>query len=175
MIAKENVEKIKKAVHQPLNWEDYNSTSVIEDTNCFAHAIGSTITLDKAAYRFGALSGKKDLDEAYFSSEEVKSLFISDLSILELKFEEIPFENLTSFLENISNIDFSDNEHIVAIFIKQYRKDDIVRYFHLLRYDKDKGWSDKRWGWKLHFVENISREWPSDWNDKLVGVFKITK
>ena len=174
MIAKENVEKIKKAVHQPLNWEDYNSTFVKENTNCFSHAIGSTVTADHTAYRLGMLSGTKKLKDGYISKEEVKSIFKADLAVLELQSEEIPFENLTLFLSDMQNIELKDNEHIVALFVKVYGKE-IIRDFHFLRYDKDKGWSDKRWGWKLHFVENISREWPSDWNDKLVGIFKITK
>lgn len=175
MIAKENLENIKKAVHQPLNWGDYNSTAVIEDTNCFSHAIGSTVTSNRPAYRLGMLSGKKELKDEYNSKEEVKNLFLADLSTLELKVEEIPFVHLISFLDDLSNIDLADNEHIVALFVKIYGRDEIIRDFHFLRYDKEKGWSDKRWGWRVHFFENILMEWPSDWNDRLVGVFKVTR
>lgn len=175
MIAKENLEKIKKAVHQPLNWEDYNSTAVMENTNCFSHAIGSTVTADRSAYRLGMLSGKKEVKEGYISKEEVKTLFQADLSVLELETEEIPFVHLTSFLGYLSNIDLADNEHIVALFVTIYGRDEIIRDFHFLRYDKEKGWSDKRWGWRVHFFENIAMEWPSDWNDRLVGVFKVTR
>lgn len=173
MITQENLEKIKNAVHQPLNWEDYNSTSVIEDTNCFSHAIGSTVTSYRSAYSLGVISGKRKLESGYESKDEVKSLFISDLSVLGLKAEEIQFESVAAFLENIP--DLAENEHIVALFAKQYRENDIVRYFHFLRYDKEKGWSEKRWKIKIHFIENISMEWPSNWNDKLVGIFKITR
>lgn len=175
MIAQENLEKIKNAVHQPLNWEDYNSTSVVEDTNCFAHAIGSTVTSDISAYRLGMLSGKKKLKDGYISKEEVKKLFQADLSVIGLRLEEIPFENLTSFLKYMSKIDLTDNQHIVALFVKIYGKEEIIMDFHFLRFDKEKGWSDKRWGRRVHFIENISMEWPSGWNDKLIGVFKITK
>lgn len=174
MIAQENLEKIKKAVHQPLNWNDYNSTSVIEYTNCFAHAIGSTITEELCAYRLGMISGRKNKEEKYFSEEEVKFLFQADLSVIELSIQEIPFENLETFLQNIQEINLKDNEHIVALFVKVYKKKYIAD-FHFLRYDKEKGWSEKRWGWKLHFIENILMEWPSSWNHKLVGVFKITR
>ncbi len=176
MIAQEDIEKIKKAVHQPLNWEDYNSTSVIEDTNCFAHAIGSTITANRPAYRLGMLSREKKLKDMYFSKEEVKSLFQADLEILELKCEELSFMDLKSFLEDLSKANFTDNEHIVALFVKVYGKDEsFIRDFHFLRYDKEKGWSEKRWGLRVNFMENILLQWPSSWNDKLVGVFKITR
>lgn len=175
MIAQENLEKIKKAVHQPLNWEDYNSTSVVENTNCFSHAIGSTVTSDKSAYSLGMISGKRKLESGYVSKDEVSSLFISDLSVIGLDMEEIPFESLSAFLENIPKIDLANNEHIVALFVKEYRKDDIIRYFHFLRYDKERGWSEKRWNRKVCFFEDISREWPSDWNDRLIGVFKVTR
>lgn len=175
MITKENLEKIKKAVHQPLNWDDYSSTFVRENTNCFSHAIGSTCVVDNSAYRLGMLSGKKEVKEPYLSKEEVKSLFLDDMSVLELGVEEITFQNLTLFLRDMQNIELEDNEHIVALFVKVYGKEKNVKDFHFWRYDKEKGWSDKRWGWKIHFVENVSREWPSDWNDKLVGVFKITR
>lgn len=175
MVTQENLEKIKNAVHQPLNWDDYNSTSVIEDTNCFSHAIGSTITSDKSAYSLGTISNKRKLESGYVSKDEVRALFISDLSVLGLDIEEIPFENLSAFLEDIPRIDLADNEHIVALFVKQYREDDIIRYFHFLRYDKEKGWSEKRWNSKVHFLENISREWPSNWNDRLVNIFKVTR
>lgn len=174
MITQENIERIKKAVHQPLNWEDYNSTSVIEDTNCFSHAIGSTATAIRTAYRIGMLSGNKKEDEKYISIQEVKKLFLADLSVLQLENEEIPFENLTSFLEYLPKIDLSDNQYIVALFVKIYGNYNIMD-FHFLRYDKEKGWSEKRWNCKARFLEHISREWPSNWNDRLVGIFKITR
>lgn len=175
MIAQENIERIKSAVHQPLNWEDYNSTSVIEDTNCFSHAIGSTVTSNRPAYRLGMLSGKKELKEEYISREEVKNLFLADLSVIGLEVEEIPFESLTSFLGYLSNTVLADNEHIVALFVTIYGRDEYIRDFHFLRYDKENGWSEKRWGWRVNFIKNILIEWPTRWNDRLVGVFKITR
>lgn len=175
MIAKENLEKIKNAVHQPLNWGDYNSTSVIEDTNCFSHAIGSTVTSDISAYRLGMLSENKKVKDKYFSKTEVKDLFMADASVLELKVEEIPFKDLTTFLSYISDTDLADNEHIVALFVRIYGRDENILDFHFLRYDKEKGWSEKRWSRRIHIIENISMEWPSAWNDRLVGIFKITR
>lgn len=174
MITKENLERLKKAVHQPLNWEDYNSTSVIEDTNCFSHAIGSTATAIRKAYRIGMLSEKKKENEKYISIQEVKKLFRADLSVIGLETEEISFENLTSFLEYLPEINLADNEYIVALFVKVYGNDNIID-FHFLRFDKEKGWSEKRWNRKVHLIDNITIEWPSNWNDRLVGIFKITR
>ena len=175
MIDQKNLEKIKNAVHQPLNWEDYNSTSVVEDTNCFSHAIGSTVTSDISAYRLGILSGKKELGMEYFSKEEVKTLFQDDLSVIGLEAKEIPFENLRLFLEKLSEMKFADNEYVVALFVRIYGRDEKIMDFHFLRYDKEKGWSEKRWTRRVHFIENILIRWPSSWNDKLIGVFKITR
>lgn len=175
MIDHKNIEKIKNAVHRPLNWEDYNSTSVVEDTNCFSHAIGSTVTSDITAYRLGRLSDKKGLGKEYFSKEEVKNLFREDLSVIDLEAKEIPFENLRLFLEKLSEMKFADNEHVVALFVRTYGRDEKIMDFHFLRYDKEKGWSEKRWNRKVHFIENILIGWPSSWNDKLIGVFKITR
>lgn len=170
----ERIEKIKKAVHQPLNWDDYNSTSVIEDTNCFSHAIGSTVTSIRNAYRLGMLSEKKKENEKYISIQEVKQLFLADLSVVELNVEEISFKNLSLFLEQMSNIELSDNQHIVALFVKVYGNDNIID-FHFLRYDNEIGWSEKRWNFAVHLIDNIESTWPSNWNDRLVGIFKITR
>lgn len=175
MISQENIQKIKKAVHQPLSWEDYNSTSVIENTNCFAHAIGSTVTADRSAYRLGMLSGKKKKDEEYISKKEIKNLFLDDVSVLELQVEEIPFENLKSFLDNLHKTNFADNEYIVALFVKISGRDEKILDFHFLRYDQGIDWTEKRWKFGPHFIQNVTVEWPSAWNDRLVGIFKITR
>ena len=70
--------KIKKAVHKPINFKDFESTCTRENTNCFALAIGSTVTSDKTLYRPGRISGKKPLNQDFFSIEEVKDLFLAD-------------------------------------------------------------------------------------------------
>ena len=115
------------------------------------------------------------MKDGYCSKDEVKSIFKADLSVIELKEEEIPFENLPLFLEYLTKQNLTENEHIVALFVKIYGRDENIRDFHFLRYDKEKGWSEKRWNRKVHFFENIIREWPSDWNDRLIGIFKITR
>lgn len=171
----EKFERIKNAVHQPLNWDDYNSTAVIEDTNCLSHAFGSTVTSAIEAYRLGSLSGKKKLKDGYFSKDEVKNLFYADAESVELKIEEIPFENLSTFLKYISEIKLAENQHIVALFVKVYGREEYISDFHFLRFDKGKGWTEKRRPLRITFIEDISRDWPSAWNDKLIGVFKVTR
>ena len=55
------LEKIIESVHRPMAWDQYNSTNVRNNTNCFSHAIGSTATSDRRVYRLGVISGKKDI------------------------------------------------------------------------------------------------------------------
>lgn len=175
MLAVEKFERIKKAVHQPLNWDDYNSTAVIEDTNCLSHAFGSTVTSVVEAYRLGSLSGKKKLKEEYFSKEEVKNLFYADAGAVELAIEEIPFEDLATCLNYISEIKLTDKQHIVALFVKVYGREEYISDFHFLRFDSQKGWTEKRRPLSVTFIEDISMSWPSGWNDKLIGIFKVTR
>ena len=171
------VEKIKQNVHQPLKWENYNNTIVRNNTNCFAHAIGSTDSSDRSFYRLGVISGKKDIEQEYFSAKEVKELFLSDLEVLELDAEEILLRDKDEILEHISNMNLQDNQYIVALFVKTYREwgKMRIRDFHFLRYDEEKGWSEKRFTQNVIFLNNIKFQWPSSWNDESVGVFVITR
>lgn len=172
MIEKQTLEEIKIAVHNPLNWKDYESTIVIQNTNCLSHAIGCTLTINRSAYRLGMLSGRKEINSNYFSREEVKELFFLDAEILELQLEE-EYESLDEFI--ITNPNLADNQHIVALFVKIYGIEENILDFHFLRYDKQKGWSDKRWRQGVNFIDNIKSSWPSNWNDRLVGMFRITR
>ena len=173
--------EIRRNVHQPLKWEDYSSTNIRDNTNAFAHAIGSTNVSDPRYYRLGMVSGKKKLKQEYFSSEEVKDLFLSDAHVLDLDVEEIipAGGDLSkySLLNHISKIELQNNQHIVVLFVRIYEDGgrEKIFDFHFLRYDKEKGWSEKRFRNNVYFFEDISREWPSCWNDRTVGAFKITR
>ena len=79
------IEKIIQSVHQELDWDVYNHTNVKDNTNCFAHAIGSTVTSANKYYRVGILSGKKPDDQAYISTTEVRDLFLADTQVLGLE------------------------------------------------------------------------------------------
>lgn len=174
MILKENLEKIKCAVHRPLNWDDYNSTKVQLHTNCFSHAIGSTVTDVQTAYRLGMISRKNEA-VPYSSKEEVKQFFLDDALAIGLEIEEVQTGTyLPLFLKNIAKMKLADNEHIVALFVKVYGNEKIAD-FHFLRYDHKKGWSEKRWGNPVLFLEDIQREWPSSLNNRLIGIFKVRR
>ncbi len=166
------IEKIKKAVHQPLNFDDFKSSCTRENTNCFALAIGSTVTADRTFYRLGRISGKKPLDQDFFSIEEVKDLFLADLEALDLKYESLALHGKSQILAYTSGLKLQENEHIVVMFVQKMANNTIMDY-HFLRYD-NRGWSEIRR--QFHqFVRDDNISWPSNWYDKLVGVFKITR
>lgn len=171
MKTKNVIETIKEAVHQPINFKDFESTDVRKNTNCFALAIGSTVTADKTLYRLGRISGRKPLDEKFFSIEEVKDLFLADLEALDLKYESLALHGKSQILAYTSGLKLQENEHIVVMFVREMANNTIMD-FHFLRYD-NRGWSEKIGLSYFSTGENIS--WPSNWYDKLVGVFKITR
>lgn len=175
MISEENLEKIKSCVHKPLNWEDYTSTDVVQKTNSLSHAIGSTIALDKQNYRLGAISGKKEINVGYNSEDEVKKLFLSDTSQLGLEVEQISVGYyIPSFLKNIEEDTFASNEYVVLLFIEVYANGKIGD-FHFLRYDVEKGWSEKRRGYPVAILDDIVKEWPLRQRYELVGAFKMRR
>lgn len=177
MVIPNDIEKIKLDAHQPLKWHEYNSTNVRDNTNCFSHAIGITVPLLKY-YRLGVLSGKKNVKEEYKSIEEVRDLFLADMSVLDLKIEEILYADTSKFslLKSIQNIELHSNQHIVVLFVSvlEGKESGRIKDFHFIRYDKEKGWSEKWRGRNVYFFEDISIEWPSGWNNIMVGVFKVT-
>ena len=168
----ETIEKIKKAVHQPIDFKDFESTCTRENTNCFALAIGSSVTADRTFYRPGRISGKKPLKQDFFSVEEVKNLFLADLEALDLKYESLALHGKSQILAYTSGLKLQENEHIVVMFVQKMANNTIMDY-HFLRYD-NRGWSEIRR--QFHqFVRDDNISWPSNWYDKLVGVFKITR
>lgn len=174
---KEIVEKIKLAVHKPLNWEDYNSSDKRVNTNCLSHAIGSTVTIDSSIYRLGMISERREFKYTFKSREELKEFFLSDMKVLELETEEIPFIDKATFLKDMEQMQLDYNQYIVALFVKVNERGgtESILDFHFIRYDQNKGWSEKRVNNYVNVFYNISVQWPSSWNDRLVGVFKITR
>lgn len=168
----EAIEQIKEAVHNPLDYKDYNNSYVQDNTNCFAHAIGSTVTADRTLYRLGMISEKKPIDQEYFSEEEVKDLFISDTKILELELTELEFRNKHQFLDLVENIELKENEHIVVIFVKKYF-DQKIHDFHFLRYDSQCGWTEHYRNRHLSYLD-IRYNWPS-FCMEVVGAFIVTR
>ena len=163
--------KIKKAVHKPIDFKDFESTCTRENTNCFALAICSTVTSDKTLYRPGRISGKKPLNQDFFSIEEVKDLFLADLEALDLKYESLALYGKNQIWAYTSGLRLKENEHIVVMFVQEMANNTIMD-FHFLRYD-NRGWSEKKGLSYFSTGENVS--WPSNWYDKLVGCYKITR
>lgn len=171
METKNVIEKIKKAVHRPINFKDFKSPCTRANTNCFALAIGSTVTADKTLYQLGRISGsKKPLDERFFSIEEVKDSFLADLEALDLKYESLDLLDKNQILEYTSRLKLKKNEHIVVMFVGMISE--IITDFHFLRFDY-RGWSEKRGFTSFLTGENVS--WPCDLVYKLVGCYNITR
>lgn len=168
----EALEQIKEAVHNPLNYKDYNNSYVQDNTNCFAHAIGSTVTADRTLYRLGMISEKKPIDQQYFSEEEVKNLFLSDTKVLGLEITELEFRNKGQFLTLLDNLQLNENEHIVVLFVKKYF-DQKIHDFHFLRYDYQSGWTEHYRSQPLSYLDT-RYSWPS-FCMEVVGAFKIAR
>lgn len=173
----ENIEELKLAVHRPLEWSDYDSTNINKATNCLSHAMGSTVISNPKLYRLGMISRKKDPNEEYTSSREVKELFGSDFAELDLVAKEMVFcpFNKYSVVKAVSESKLKSNQYIVLLFVKDYgRIGENIKDFHFIRYDDEKGWTEKLKG-SIRFFGDILEEWPSNWYDKLIGVFLITR
>ncbi len=169
--------KVAKCVHSPISWGDYLSTNVMNATNGLSHAIGSTVIENPSIYRLGMISGKKPFNEEYTSIEEVKELFLADLSTLQLGVTDITGNcKLKHYvINNVLDLKLDSKEHIVLLFVKVYCSDGkTIEDFHFIRYDADRGWSEKRKG-TLRFINDILLEWPSPRDYQLVGSFKIRR
>lgn len=155
----QNLARLKVAVHSPLDYNNYNSTNVIDHTNCYSHAIGSTLTCLEL-YRIGAICSKKSIDQEYFSIEEIVDLLFEDLKVLDLKIEP-------SFFGDIMN----SNQYQIALFVKIYA-DHKIHDFHFFRND-NYGWSEKWRTYKPIMMDSFKMLDYFPW--KFVGIFKITK
>lgn len=164
---------IKIDSHQAFKYKEMiNSTVVRKNTNCFSVAIGSTCTIDKTLYRLGMLSEKKTVDEAYKSFKEIKDLFLSDLEAIELRYKELNLKTQSSIEQYVRSNSLSERNHIVVLFAKEFA-DKKIHDFHFLRYDSEIGWSEKCGRQPLFIGKNVT--WPSNWYDKLIGCYKITR
>lgn len=155
----QHLERLKTAVHSPLNYDDYNSTIVIRNTNCFSHAIGSTLPYIEL-HRIGAICGKKDISERYFSIQEILDLLFADLDFLGLKIE-------LSFIGDT----LDTNQYQIALFVKIY-SDGKIHDYHFYRNDCN-GWSEKWRHFKPTMMDNFRMLDYFPWN--FIGIYKITK
>jgi hypothetical protein len=170
MNIEEIIEKVTEYVHRQLDYSQYDSTIIRDNTNCYAHAIGSTYSY-RQIYRIGAISKSKSIDEDYFSEDEIKTLFLKDMETLKLDIEEIEVKSKEECLSKIGEIKIEENQYVVFLFA-DYFGNGKLSDFHFWRYDA-KGLSEKRFTQKPIFIDEPKNTWKYGMN--LVGLFRITK
>lgn len=167
---KRKVENLIEYVHRQLDYSQYDATSVRNNTNCYAHAIGGTYPCLEI-YRIGAISETKPIDEKYVSAKEMKSLFLKDMGVLKLKVEEIEVGSKEECLTKVETISLKENQHLVFLFAVYMGNGQLVD-FHFWRYDR-RGYSEKRKFFRPVFIDEPSQSWVQSM--KLIGLFRITK
>lgn len=170
MDMKELIRKLIEYVHKDLDYSEYNSTMIRNNTNCYAHAIGSTYP-ELKLHRIGAISGLKDVEEQYFSEEELKTLFLEDMKTLNLEVEEIETFSKQDCLSKIKKANLEENEHFVLLFAIYYPSGKFAD-FHFWRFD-NRGLSEKRKTQIPIFIDEPMRSWTSSMH--LIGLFRITR
>lgn len=154
----EKINRIKKAVHSKINFSDYNATSCRNVCNCYSHAIGSTLPIEKI-YRIGAICNKKDIEEEYASVEEIVSLLYEDLRTLNLGIEVYNGRDK-----------LKKNQYLIKLYVKRYREW-MINDYHFIRCDNGI-WTEKWRSLKEVVIdENYYNFFP--WEE--VGIYKITK
>ncbi len=154
------IKKLQETVHQKPDNSKYSDITLRECINCYAYAIGATEYFWEL-YRIGAICGKKEINQHYFSKEEIVYLLYQDLKVLNLKIEQCS-----------ENEKIADNQYKIALFIKIYA-DNEIHDFHFLRFDENV-WSEKFRGRYPRILGNSLKNLYSDWPWNFVGIFKIT-
>lgn len=171
------IDKVKEVVHLPLKWERYNETLVRNETNCYAHAIGSTYPCF-GFYRIGVLSGniisKEEYAQEYYSEKQVKTLFLKDMQFLNLDCQEIVFSTKEDLLEKIRSESLLKNQYVVLLFLYFWSNGKIAD-FHFWRYDTEIGFSHKRYRQLPITISDPIKQWPETWNIKCISAFRITR
>lgn len=167
---KAEIEKLIEYVHKQLDYSQYDSTVIRDNTNCYAHAIGGLYPCIEI-YRIGAISGSKPINQKYFSENEMKTLFLQDMEVLKLGVDEIKIHSKEECLSKIKTIKLGENQHLIFLFAI-YMGNGQLWDFHFWRYDS-KGFSEKRKTYKPIFIDEPSRSWIQSM--KLIGLFRITK
>lgn len=166
----EAIEMIKMDLHNnETDFESYNNYNVRINTNCYAYAIGATLEYSEV-YRLGVFSGKKmDIEEPYSSEKEMKYLLESDLDSLEIQYENIEGKDEEELKNEVSKIDLHSNQHVIVLFGNHYANG-LLKDFHFLRYDKNRGWTDKRWG----IMPQLISDWPYSLYYNVIAAYIIT-
>ena len=156
------IETLKGEVHLPPYFEVYSSTNYRNNTNCYSHALGATFP-NLELYRIGAISGKKPIDEKYFSIEEIKELLFLDCDTLGLKIEESSLE------EKISA-----NQYKIKLFVCIWANEQIGDY-HFWRQDNGGIWTEKWKGYCMDQIQDPEKDRMNSDPWHFVGIYKITR
>lgn len=171
-------DRVKTAVHNPLDYKEYDATETVDSINCYAHAIGATAVHRKL--RVGDLCGKKAITQMYLSDDEIETLFLQDMAELELECQKRYFEESRTWngrkqvLDKLSNTMISQNTVIVLLFVL-HNGDGSIRDFHFWRYDGEKGFTEKRPRQRLSRIEDPAYSWPASELNHFVGMYLIKK
>ncbi len=166
--------KIYVQVHEPLNYDEYDSTMVRNNTNCFSHAIGTICTMDPTLFRPGRISGLKSINHEFVSIDELRNCFLSDLKVLDLSVKPLQFDNKVQFLTSFTGLKVLERQHVVVQLAKIY-SDERIHDFHFLRYDPNREWTEKVPYMPLFYVDDIDRDWPDEMYYKVIGAYLITR
>lgn len=148
-------------VHSKPSFERYQDTNVRNSTNCYSHALGTTLPYLEL-YRVGAVSKRKPINQEYFSVEEIKELLFLDCEALQLNIEESSLEE-----------QLSDNEYKIMLFVKIWGNGKIGDY-HFWRFE-DGIWTEK---WKtrgMNIIQNFERDKLDYFPWNFVGIYKISR
>lgn len=174
-----SINELKERVHRKIDYSAYASTNVRNGTNCYSHALGSTLP-HSPLYRVGAICGKKNIHDQYCSTKEVEELFLKDMETLGLKVikmniisdEDVKFVR-DDTLRRIKKYELKENEHIVLLFVNVLADGSILD-FHFWRYD-EKGFTEKRWERSVTFIDDPKVSWPVGMMTKICGVYVVER
>ena len=165
------IEKLKAAVHKPLDYSEYDSSYTINRVNCYAHAIGATSL--HMGIRIGDICGKKEIMQSYNSDEEVESLFLQDMNTLGINCKKL-YIRKQYLLNWLSKTKLSPNYVVVILFV-DHNGDKSIRDFHFWRIDSQKGITDKRPRQRLSQIDQPKYSWPASELNHFVGVYLLKK
>ena len=155
------IEVLKNEVHLPPFFEAYKATNYRNNTNCYSHALG-VIFPKLELYRIGAISGKKPIEQKYFSIEEIKELLFLDCETLGLKIEESSLEEKVL-----------ENQYKIKLFVKKWPNGEIGDY-HFWRLD-NQIWTEKWKGYDMNEIQDTKRDKMNSYPWNFVGIYKISR
>lgn len=159
----DKISALQKQANSTPTFEKYKETNVRDNTNCYSHALGLTLPYPELYCRIGAISGKKPIDQDYFSIEEIKTLLFSDCETLHLGIK-------TSSLEEKL---ISSREYKIALFVKIWGNGKIAGC-HFWRYENGI-WTEKWPGRGMNVIQDFQRDKLDYFPWNFVGIYKISK